>query len=257
MALEIIKQATNVANACKKAVAVNKPQLTAVLATGCFVGAVYSATQETPGANEAVEKKRAIDPSMSKLEEVAVSIPEYKFTIGLTAAGLGLTYLAWHFEALKYAALAATCAQLADENSGIRNAVREIAGDETAEKVQARVKSDMKEDAGKDIPADRLVVPITFALTGKTVWRSRHEMEQLLNKCLEKLIQTGCLDISEALDILKHGYCELCEKNYYWHCTQGWAEQAKENFEWWFEPNEDEYGRLGYTLHLSNYNEVR
>lgn len=256
MELKIIGKACEAIDKCKMLAEVNKPQLTAAAGTGCFIGAVVFATKETPAAIDAVEKKRVTNPDMTKLEEAAVKIPYYAKTLGLATAGLGLTFLAWKFEAAKVIAMATMCGELANENSSLRTAVHDIVDADTEEKIVSKAEENKNlygKDADALIPTEHLVVGITISLTGKTIWDTKAKQETKLKKVIEKLKRQGWITIGEVFDICEWGYCDLAEKDYYYSCQIGNEEAAKNAFDYYFEPDEDEYGRLGYTLHVPDY----
>lgn len=256
MELNIIGKAWETIDKCKTVAEVNKPQLTAAAGTGCLIGAVICATKETPAAIDAVEKKRVINPDMTKLEEAAVKIPHYAKTLGFTVVGVGLTFLAWKFEAAKVVAMAAMCGELANENSSLRTAVHEIVDTDTEEKIVSKAEENKNlygKDADALIPSEHLVVPITISLTGKTIWDTKTRQETKLKKVIEHLKREGWITIGKVFDICEWGYCDLAEKDYYYSCRIGDEKAAKDAFDYYFEPDEDEYGRLGYTLHISDY----
>lgn len=256
MELEVIKRAGIAFEKCKTMAEVNKPQLTAAAGTGCFIGGVIFATKETPEANDAVEKKRVNNPDMTKLEELAVKIPYYTKTIGFTAAGLGLTFLAWKFEAMKVAAMATMCAELANENSSLREAIHEIVDPKTENEI-VRKAEENKNAPGiypdDYIPPEHRIVPIKLSLTGKVLIDTKAQQENKLEKVIDVLCENGEIAISTLFEICEWGYCDLCEKDYYYTCIQHNRKDAKDALDYCFVPDEDEYGRLGYTLQLSPY----
>ena len=263
MAFDVIKKMGNLVETCKAVGGEKKPQLVAFTGAGFMVGSVYFACKETPKANEAVEAKREIDPELSKLEEIAISIPKYAKTLTCMGLGLGCTYLAWRFEALKYAALAATCAQLADENSSIRQAVNEITGPMTADKVEAKaaeIRSTERvrtagDDSDRDIPSEYHTVPFSLSFTGKSWYDTKSNVCRKLNKAVEQLCKTGWLSFADFTKIVDGEtnilWCDLCDETIGWTCREGDLEDAKNTLDWYFDTDMDEYGRLCYVLHVS------
>ena len=98
MNFEIVKTVTKFVKKSKNTIIKYAPQILAAAGAGCFVAGTYCAIKETPKAMEKLEEKKALDPDMTKLQQVAVVLPEYKKTVMCVAGGAVCTYLAWKKE---------------------------------------------------------------------------------------------------------------------------------------------------------------
>lgn len=168
MNFEWVKTLGKIASKSKDTIIKYAPQIMAAAGVGCFVAGTYCAVKETPQAMEKLEAKKALDPDMSKLQQVAVVLPEYKKTAICVTGGLVFTGCAWKFEASRVAELLGTISLLQKENDGLIEAAKEVVGEDKTGEIVAKkeeiLADNYETENGQCIPSDQ--VPYLFKFPG-------------------------------------------------------------------------------------------
>lgn len=266
MKFGIVKAIAKAATKSKNTIVKHGPQIMAVAGAACFIGATVCAIKETPKAMAKLEEKKALDPDMTTLQKMAVAGPEYKTTMAFTAAGVGLTLGAWKFEADKVAkdlAAVGSVASIAlDKNTKLVEEMKKQVGEEKTEEIVKTVDekagyhyTQMKEGADTDANPPESCREGLFCLstTKKCFWMKKDEVEKRLCECRAMLRLNKVLSL---IDVYSELGLETPELGVGWMLSQsdfyGWSESDVRNeFDWEYEPYEDDYGRLGWMIRFT------
>lgn len=266
MKLGIVKTVTKALTKSKNTIVKHAPQIMAVAGAACFIGATVCAIKETPKAMEKLEEKKKLDPNMTTLQKAAVVAPEFKGVIVFTVAGVTLSFAAWKVEANKVAtelAKLGSVAAVALDNNGklVEEMKKQVGPEKTEEIVKAADEksgyhySQMREGADTDANPPEACREGLFCIstTKKCFWMKKDEVEKRLSECRAMLRLNKVLSL---VDVYSELGLETPEIGVGWMLAQsdfyGWSESDVRNeFDWEYEPYEDDYGRLGWMIRFT------
>lgn len=258
MNFEIVKTVTKFVKKSKNTIIKYAPQILAVAGAGCFVAGTYCAIKETPEAMRRLEEKEALDPNMTKLQKVAVMAPAYKKTGLCVTGGLIMTGCAWKVEGDRFAEMAGVAATALANSRKLEDAAVKVVGEEKAQEIKEKAREEIpfdEDDPDINVPDEYRKVPCRIAMTGKTWYSCRKDLEDGMVQSIADLKDKGWLTVEELYDNLKAGQCDL-DSGWTISRSDGFGyddEAAHQELGYHIEAWEDEYHRLGWELNLNHY----